>query len=132
VTRLVNWSDYKNFVEAEFRCKHTGRCEMHPDFMDRLQSLRNEYGKPMLISSGFRHPSHPVEMRKPRPGAHTFGRAADIMVSHADAVELLGLAIRHGFTGFGVAQRPGSPRFIHIDDMAPEVTRPRPSIWSYS
>ena len=131
MTRPVNWSDYRNFVEDEFRCKHTGRVEMSADFMDRLQELRTEYGRPMLITSGYRHPSHPVEMRKPRPGAHTFGHAADIMVSHADAVELLGLAIKHGFTGFGVAQKAGSARFLHLDDMEPETTRPRPAIWSY-
>jgi zinc D-Ala-D-Ala carboxypeptidase len=131
VTRPVNWNHYRNFVEDEFRCKHTGRVEMDPDFMDRLQALRTDYGRPMVISSGYRHPSHPVEMKKPRPGAHTFGRAADILVSHADAVHLLELAIKHGFTGFGVAQKPGSTRFLHLDDMEPETTRPRPAIWSY-
>jgi zinc D-Ala-D-Ala carboxypeptidase len=132
VTRPVNWNHYRNFVEDEFRCKHTGRVEMDPDFMDRLQALRTDYGRPMVISSGYRHPSHPVEMKKPRPGAHTYGRAADILVSHADAVHLLELAIRHGFTGFGIQQHGGGTRFIHLDDMEPDVTRPRPTIWTYT
>ena len=131
MTRKVNWSDYKNFVEAEFRCKHTGRCEMDPGFMDRLQALRTEYGRPLIITSGYRHVSHPVEMQKPRPGTHTFGRAADILVSHADAVELFILAHKHGFTGFGVQQKGGSNRFLHLDDVEPSVTRPRPTLWSY-
>jgi zinc D-Ala-D-Ala carboxypeptidase len=104
---------------------------MDQGFMDRLFALRLEYSKPMLILSGYRHVSHPIEMRKARPGAHTFGRAADILVSHADSVLLFKLAVEHGFTGFGVAQKPGSTRFLHLDDMEPEATRPRPTLWSY-
>jgi zinc D-Ala-D-Ala carboxypeptidase len=130
--REVNWHAYgRLFVEAEFVCKHTGRCEMDPDFMDRLFELRRAYATPMVILSGYRHPSHPVEMRKARPGAHTFGRAADVLVSHADSVRLFTLAVEHGFTGFGVAQKAGSTRFLHLDDMEPDVTRPRPTLWSY-
>ncbi len=131
INRPVNWNLYRNFVENEFRCKHTGRCEMSADFMDRLQALRTEYGRPMIISSGYRHVSHPIEMQKPRPGAHTFGRAADVLVSHADSVRLFKLAVEHGFTGFGVAQKAGSTRFLHLDDMEPSATRPRPTLWSY-
>ena len=129
--RAVNWNLYPNFKEEEFRCKHTGRVEMDPDFLDRLQGLRTEYGRPMIILSGYRHVSHPVEMRKPRPGTHTFGRAADILVSHSDAVTLFVLAHRHGFTGFGVQQKGGGARFLHLDDMEPSATRPRPTLWSY-
>jgi len=131
MTRKINWNDYRNFVEDEFRCKQTGRCEMNPEFMDRLQELRTDYGKPMIINSGFRHVTHPVEMRKARPGSHTFGRAVDVLVSHEDALDLIILARMYGFTGFGVAQKAGSTRFIHLDDMEPSATRPRPTIWSY-
>ena len=130
--RSVDWDRYGGlFVADEFRCSHTGRCDMQADFMDRLYSLRLDYGRPMVIASGYRHVSHPIETQKPRPGSHTFGRAADISVSHADALHLFELAIKHGFTGFGVAQKGGSGRFIHLDDMVPDVTRPRPTLWSY-
>ena len=130
--RSVDWDRYGGlFVEDEFRCSHTGRCDMQADFMDRLYSLRLDYGRPMVIASGYRHVSHPIETQKPRPGSHTFGRAADISVSHADAVYLLELALKHGFTGFGVAQKGGSGRFLHLDDMDPSPMRPRPTIWSY-
>jgi zinc D-Ala-D-Ala carboxypeptidase len=128
--REVNWSRYPNFTEEEFRCKHTGRCEMDPGFMERLQALRLDYARPMIITSGYRHISHPAETAKPRPGAHTFGRAADIAVSHADAVRLVVLAEAYGFTGFGIQQN-GGRRFIHLDDLEPSATRPRPTIWSY-
>ena len=128
--RAINWNLYPNFKEEEFRCHHTGRVEMDPGFLDRLQGLRTEYGRPMTVSSGYRHVSHPIEMQKPRPGTHTLGCAADIAVSHADALLLIELAIRHGFTGIGVQQK-GNSRFIHLDDATPSATRPRPTVWSY-
>jgi uncharacterized protein YcbK (DUF882 family) len=92
--------------------------------------MRTAYGRPMIITSGYRHTSHPAERVKGRPGAHTFGCAADIAVSGADAYDLIRLAIGYGFTGIGVQQK-GAGRFIHLDDLSSEGTRPRPAIWSY-
>jgi uncharacterized protein YcbK (DUF882 family) len=100
---------------------------MSPYFMGRLQQLRNAYGKPMRITSGYRCPDHPVEAKKSTPGVHTMGMAADIAVSGTDAYELLNLAFGHGFTGIGVNQKGGS-RFIHLDTMREP---PRPNVWSY-
>lgn len=125
----MDWKQYPNFTEAEFRCKHTGRCAMHPDFMARLQRLRMAYGAPMIVTSGYRDPSHPEEAKKASPGAHSTGRAADIAVRGADAVKLLRLALELGFTGIGIAQK-GASRFIHLDDVA-DGSLPRPGIWSY-
>jgi uncharacterized protein YcbK (DUF882 family) len=125
----VNWQDYPNFAEHEFRCRHTGECRMNPEFMARLQRLRDAYGKPMTITSGFRHRTHPVEARKASPGAHALGRAADVAVVGGDAIRLIVLAAECGFTGIGVQQK-GEGRFIHIDDVPGNVL-PRPAIWSY-
>jgi len=126
----MDWSNYPNFKPAEFACKHTGECQMNPGFMHRLQMLRNAYGKPMKITSGYRHRSHPVEAKKTTTGAHTLGRAADVAVTGADALRLVYLAHVHGFTGIGVNQK-GSSRFIHLDDLTVADNFPRPTIWSY-
>lgn len=125
----MNWSDYPNFSEEEFRCKHTGKCPMHPDFMARLQRLRTAYGKPMKITSGYRDKTHPIEAKKTAPGAHASGRACDVAIRGAEAVELLKLALELGFTGIGVQQK-GDGRFLHLDDIE-DGTQPRPMIWSY-
>lgn len=125
----MNWRLYPNFTEAEFRCKSTGRCAMDPEFMARLQRLRLAFGKPMVVTSGFRDPSHPAEARKTATGAHALGRAADIAVQGADALRLVVLAAEMGFTGIGVQQK-GFERFIHLDDVQPPAL-PRPAIWSY-
>ena len=125
----MNWHDYPNFHEAEFRCRHTGEARMVPEFMARLQRLRDAYGKPMQITSGFRHRTHPIEARKATPGAHSLGRACDVAVTGADAIRLIVLAAELGFTGIGVQQK-GEGRFIHLDDV-PWNILPRPALWSY-
>lgn len=128
---IEDWSSYPNFTKREFDCKFTGENDMQPEFMERLQAVRTEYGKPMLISSAYRSPKHPNERDKDEPGAHTEGRAADIITHGPDALQIIELALKHGFTGIGVSQK-GSTRFIHLDDIPPGHKHfPRPTIWSY-
>ncbi len=98
---------------------------MHPTFLARLQSLRDAYGRPMQITSGYRDPSHPVEARKVTTGAHTLGRAVDVAVQGEDRFHLVRLAMQHGFTGIGIAAT-----FVHLDDVVSEL--PRPRIFTYT
>lgn len=123
----INWGLYPNFSEWEFRCRHCGRVEMRPQFLERLQMLRTAYARPMQITSGYRCPDHPVEKAKAAPGAHASGCAADVAVHGAAAHELLRLAFHFGFTGIGVQQR-GDKRFIHLDTLTGDN---RPTVWSY-
>jgi uncharacterized protein YcbK (DUF882 family) len=123
----MDWGRYPNFKESEFACKHCGKTQMEPDFMHRLQSLRNRYGKPMTITSGYRCPDHPIEKAKTSPGPHSTGQAADIAVSGADAHRLLSISLELNFTGIGVQQK-GDKRFIHLDTL---TSNQRPTIWSY-
>jgi uncharacterized protein YcbK (DUF882 family) len=126
----MDWSKYPNFKEAEFCCKHTGKVAMNHGFMARLQRLRTAYGRPMVVTSGYRDPSHPAEVAKRTTGAHTTGRAVDIAVSGADALLLIGMAWYHGFTGIGIKQH-GTGRFIHLDDLSGNAQQPRPTVWTY-
>lgn len=126
---VVDWSQYTNFAESEFRCKHTGRCVMRRDFLDVLQAIRNAYGKPIRIMSGYRDPSHPVErIKRHGPGEHSLGLAADVAVSGADALELLRVALAHGIRRVGVQQK-GEGRFLHLGLGGPGIATP--AIWSY-
>ena len=127
----MNWNDYPNFSKKEFDCKETGENEMKPEFMARLQKLRDIYGKGIIVSSGFRSYEHSVEKSKPKKnGAHPTGMAVDIPVARADAHRLLRLALKIGFTGIGVSQK-GSSRFLHLDTIESNPDQPRPTIWSY-
>lgn len=128
---VTDWSLYPNFSREDMRCKHTGKDGMQASFMARLQRLRTAFGKPMSITSGFRDRTHPIEARKGgTTGAHTTGRAVDIAVRGSDALQLIALAVQHGFTGIGLKQH-GQSRFVHLDDLQPTPTQPRPTIWTY-
>lgn len=123
----MDWTLYPNFSEAELRCKHTGRCEMQPAFMARLQALRTAYGRPMTITSGYRHWTHPVEARKGHTtGEHTRGTCVDIACADGRTrYELVRLALAHGFTRIGIAKT-----FVHLGTGGPGL--PEPVIWEYA
>lgn len=122
----MNWSDYPNFSAAEFRCKHTGKDGMKPEFMAKLQALRTEYGKSMTITSGYRHPTHPVEARKLHSnGEHTQGTCCDIAcTTGSERFTLVQLALKHGFTRIGIAKT-----FLHLGIGGANL--PNHVIWEY-
>ena len=126
----IDWDKYPNFSEAEMACKHTGKCDMKPEFMAILQDIRNEYGKPMKVSSGYRDVTHPIEAAKDNPGEHTLGTCADIAVHGSDAVFLMKIALRMGVTRIGINQKgPVSSRFLHLGIGGNGL--PNPAMWSY-
>ena len=132
VSKKFDWKQFPNFTQREMRCTHTGIDGITEDFMSRLQALRTAFGKPMTISSGYRHPTHPIEAKKTKPGAHSSGNACDICVSGEDAYHLLSLAIEHGFGRIGIQQKGAtSSRFIHLDICREEDGFVTPTIWSY-
>lgn len=96
---------------------------MFQAFIEKVQALRTIYGKPLVLSSAYRCPEHPIEAKKAKAGQHSKG-AVDIQVAYSAAHEVLRLAFAMGFTGIGVNQK-GNARFIHLD------MRPIPTVWSY-
>lgn len=122
---------WPNFAFTEMACQETGECRIDETMMDRLQQLRDNYGFPLTITSGYRSPRHSIEAAKETPGTHAKGRAVDIACNGVEALDLIEEALEVRFTGFGVQQK-GENRFLHLDDLGPgEHTAPRPTIWSY-
>ena len=97
--------------------------------MDRLQGLRALLKIPMQVTSGYRAPSHPVEVSKAHPGTHSEGHAVDIRCGSGDAWRTVTAAGSLGFTGIGVSQSQGA-RFVHLDDIN-KAAWSRPAMWSY-
>ena len=122
-----------NFSPREMACSHSGRVYLSRRSMDRLQAVRTEFEKPMIITSAYRSPTHPIETRKKSlSGAHTTGQAFDVLVYGHDAYDLMRLAFKHGFTGVGIKQKEDiDSRFIHLDDVSHMSHRPRPWVWTY-
>jgi uncharacterized protein YcbK (DUF882 family) len=123
----MNWADYPYFTKAEFDCKHTGKNEMQPEFMAKLQLLREKYGRPMIVTSGYRHWTHPVEARKGHTtGEHTRGTCCDVAcTTGADRYQIIRLALQLGFPRIGIAKN-----FIHLGIGGAGL--PSPTIWDYS
>ena len=124
----------KYFKPEEFACKCGtcgGRSEMDAGTVEKLDRLRERYGKPIAISSGFRCEKHISEMGKTTVGAHRQGRAVDIPCAGPEAFKLMALAVELGFTGVGISQRANQSRFIHLDDAPGAAGQPRPTCWSY-
>jgi len=126
---MRNWrpEETPSFTPSEMACK-CGKCggvaDMDHDFMTKLQMMRNLLG-PLEITSGYRCPSHPDEIRKPAPGAHAQGKAADILAKGAaHRFRLISGAVNVGMVGLGVAKS-----FIHVDSGNDNVDRP--ASWSY-
>jgi uncharacterized protein YcbK (DUF882 family) len=120
---------YKYFKDSELACKHTGENGMDVAFMKVIEDIREECGFPFRVSSAYRHPTHPIEAGKSKPGAHASGKAIDILVSMEQAYKLVEVAYKHGIIRIGIAQKgPIGSRFIHLDM---DESRSRPRIWSY-
>lgn len=139
----MNWDNYPNFSEHEFKCSCCGETRMSEDFIERLQDLRDRLPAiKFVITSGYRCPNHPAEQARAqegRIGSHTTGRACDLLVQGADAYAVIRTATGMGFTGLGVAQKGATGRFIHLDTLTDtdyndhhnKRTFPRPMVWSY-
>jgi len=100
---------------------------MVKSFLDWLDSVREAYGKPMKVTSGYRCPTHNAAVSSTGlTGPHTTGKAIDIAVDRAEAMALIKIAMEKGVRGLGVNQK-GNARFIHLD----MIEDGRPTVWSY-
>lgn len=122
----ARWGQYPNFSASEFACKHTGQNDMKHEFMEVLQRVRADFGRPMKITSGYRHWTHPVEARKGHTtGEHTRGTCCDVACTDGrERFDLVNLALKHGITRIGIAKN-----FVHLGIGGPGL--PVRVIWEY-
>lgn len=119
------------FSERELTCKcGCNTIEFDLGFLATLNSIRKECGFSFPISSAYRCPNHPIEARKEVVGAHSHGKAVDILANGEKALEIVRVAQNHGIQRIGIQQKGGG-RFIHLDGCTEEDGFPCPSIWSY-
>ncbi len=125
----------RNFSWYEMVCK-CGECSGKPDNIEAfkkevgwLQTIRDIYGKPIHINSGYRCPSYNNKIATTGlTGPHTVG-AFDIACWGTDTYNLILIAQRLGATGIGISQKgPRESRYVHLDRLGGST---RPWIWSY-
>lgn len=83
------------------------------DSLDKLQLIRDDFGKPMVVTSGFRCPNHPIEARKGKDALHRHcsGKSFDVRCRNSkDRYALVKLAMKYGAKGIGIRGD-----IVHID-----------------
>lgn len=114
--RKVNSSVWpsKNFTPRELASKGNGAVRTHTSSLMKLQALRDLWGRPMVINSGYRDPAYNRKVGGAVRSQHKEGKAFDISVrglTHQEKRQLVGYAYQVGFTAFG-----GYNTFLHVDD----------------
>lgn len=115
----------ENFYLKNFLCP-CGLCspmdfQIHPDLIERLQAARDEYGKPIYITSGFRCTAHNARVGGEADSAHLTGFAADIACTNSTQRFLLVRILILHFDRIYVG-----PDYIHVDC---DPTKPKTVYW---
>lgn len=80
--------------------------------LNMLQRVRDDYGLPMVLTSGGRCPLHKDELHRDEPADHQKGLGVDIRITgQAMANKLIAYAAIHGFNAFGTSLKLG---FVHL------------------
>ena len=87
-----------NFNLREFQCRCCGLVKLCPRLLAKLQALRDAWGRPLVVTSGYRCNPHNKTVGGAVASLHLRGLAADIAVSPGNQRHLLELALKIGFT----------------------------------
>ncbi len=106
-----------NFLLREFECTDgSHQVVLHRVLLERLQALRNTLGRPVIINSGYRNPTHNEAVGGSPNSYHLRGMAADIRVPGMSPQALAGAARLAGFRGIITYNT-----FVHVDvELKPE------------
>ena len=105
----------RNFRLAEFKCK-CGKCAsvlVDTDLVDILQQIREHFGKPVNINSGYRCAEHNAKVGGDPNSSHMQGMAADIRVEGIAPREVAKFAERIGVKRIGLYEGKEG-EFCHI------------------
>ena len=79
----------KNFTVAEFASKDGSRVVIiNMALPEYLQKARDHFGKPMIITSGYRTTAHNIKVGGVSNSNHVFGNAADVYIPAVPAIDL--------------------------------------------
>jgi uncharacterized protein YcbK (DUF882 family) len=114
---------WQYFTRDEFACNcGCGTNRIQNEIIDLCEQLRKELKIPLVVTSGYRCPNHPVEANKVLPGRHTEGIAVDLRMPNGSKMrEALDILLLWDVAGIGVGKR-----FIHID-----MRDSTPVVWGY-
>jgi len=110
---------WPNFSPEELASNGNGAVEMEIQALNKLQSLRDEWGEPLHLNSAYRDPDYNFRIGGAKHSQHPQGTAFDINMRGwplSKCKRFAEMAYKHRFTGFGgYVTGSGDPKFIHID-----------------
>lgn len=115
-----------NFKSTEFDCHGAGCCsttQVDEKLVEYLQNIRNHFGKPVNISSGYRCATHNKNIGGATGSKHSKGQAADIYINGVAPAEIAKYAESIGILGIGLYETDKDGHFVHVD------TRTSKSFW---
>ena len=116
-----------HFRRSELACSHCGDMPQlnteRTQFLWRIVAVRERVASPMIVTSYYRCPSHPLSLERPT-STHVDGIGMDLKSRVLTPTELCFVAMDvGGFHGYGVSEEGG---FLHLD------RRPgRIALWTY-
>lgn len=121
---MVRREAVKYFKPSEFACRcGCGKADISPLLVEQLGRVRGVYGKPMVVTSGVRCPSHNEAVGGKADSAHLSGLAVDVACDNSlDRWNLLSLCLMY-FSRVGI-----SKTFIHVDI---DTSKPQDVCWLY-
>ena len=102
-------SDHFRLREFECPCCHCVR--LSPPLLFRLEVLRAIWGRPILITSGYRCPEHNVRVKGSPRSLHMLGRAADVVVPFGEQEAVIRMAEKANFSSI---LPYGRRNFLHL------------------
>ena len=115
-----------HFNSTEFDCHGSGCCSqtlINEQLIEYLEKIREHFGKPIIITSAYRCPTHNRNVGGATGSRHSKGDAADIVVSGVAPREVAKYAESIGVLGIGLYETSADGFFTHID------TRDYKSFW---
>ena len=115
-----------NFNSSEFDCHGSGCCSstlVDDKLVTYLQQIREHFGKPLNISSGYRCATHNKNVGGATNSRHARGQAADIYITGVTPAEIAKYAESIGILGIGLYETNSDGFFVHVD------TRETKSFW---
>jgi uncharacterized protein YcbK (DUF882 family) len=100
-----------HFRLREFQCRCCGVVKLSPELLDMLEEMREAWGGPLVITSGYRCPAHNRAVGGAPRSLHLSGAAADISANRKDQELLFNIARNAGFAEVICG---GKKQYVHV------------------
>ena len=109
--RLNDMRISEHFRLREFECPCCRCVQVAPGLVCRLEALRELWGKPIVITSGYRCPEHNVWVKGSPKSLHMRGQAADVAVPFEEQEAVMAMARKADFSS---VIPYGKRNFMHL------------------